>query len=393
MNCWLSSKNSGKSNRIPIPTLSLSEMKELVSKRLEVIDAYIDTQGVPTFTISNIHLSTVPKRIEERFKKLVFDCYKSNLMPLLRKEKDQLVLRIYSKPPVKRARTNINIILFFVTICTIFFAGYYLWGINELWSKILLPNANPFVQAALFSACLFSIIGIHEMGHKLTCDNNRLESTMPYFIPGPPPFGTFGALISLKSPPINKNQLFDLGISGPISGFIATVIVCFVAVYTSIMVPESQVTELGDMVGPIAWPSSPLLFLLIFDVISAGFLQVPQGMTMILGQVTFAAQVGCLLTFLNTMPVWQLDGGHVAKSVLGPKGYRTASYIGLAVLMLSGYYFFAFIIIIFMMSRRRSSSGAEILEDVSPLSLNRKRAYFVFLLISALCFFMWIPIY
>lgn len=393
MNYWLSSKNSGNGNRIPIPTLSLGEMKELVSEKLEVIDAYIDTQGVPTFIISNIYLSTIPKRLEDRFKKLVFDCYKSNLMPLLRKEKDQLVLRIYSKPPVKKARTNINIVLFLVTICTIFFAGYYLWGINELWSKILLPNANPFVQAALFSACLFGIIGMHEMGHKLTSDNNRLESTMPYFIPGPPPFGTFGALISLKSPPINRNQLFDLGISGPITGFIATVIVCFVAVFTSIMVPESQVMELGDMVGPIDWPSSPLLFLLIFDVISAGFIQVPQGMTMILGQVTFAAQVGCLLTFLNTMPVWQLDGGHVAKSVLGPKRYRTASYIGLAVLMLSGYYFFAFIIIIFMMSRRRSSAGAEILEDISPLSLNRKRAYFVFLLISALCFFMWIPIY
>ena len=250
-----------------------------------------------------------------------------------------------------------------------------------------MPEASPFAQAALFTVCLISIFIVHEAAHKLTCNFHRMESTLPYFIPGLFPIGTFGAVISLKSPPINRNQLFDLGISGPIAGFVATVVVCILSVLTSTIVSESQLVELGDMVGPVAWPSSPLLFLLIFNTVDLlGILHVPQGMTPVLGQVWWAAWVGSFLTFLNTLPIWQLDGGHVIKAVLGSKGYRMASIVALAILISSGWVFPALFLLFLMMGSRKSWRGLEPLENISPLSPNRKIAFFILLFVTVLCF-------
>ncbi len=359
---------------------SFSDLRALVSSKLNIIDAYIDVRGTPTFSI-------YPEDVKERFEKLVFECYGLGLLPILRMENNNYILRFQTRPPVKKAKNARNIMLFAITLVTIFIAGYYLWTSNELWSSILMPRANPFAQAAIFSICLISIIGLHEMGHKIACNLHRIKSTMPYFIPGPPPFGTFGAVISLKNPPINKNQLFDLGISGPIAGFIVTIIVCVLSVLTGKIIPEVQLTELEGMVSPVSWPSSPLIFMAIFQIIeSFGIMSVPQGATLILAQTFLAAWVGSLLTFLNTLPIWQLDGGHVARAVLGPKGHRYTSTIGLGILAISGYWFFAIFLLFLMMFSRRSMAGAEPLDDVTPLSTSRKISYFLILSIPAICF-------
>jgi len=328
-----------------------------------------------------------PGIVEEKFKELVFESYDRGLTPTLRQDNGHFILRFFIRPAIKKVSNRRNILLFAVTLLTIFLAGYYLWTTNELWSKLLMPMASPYAQAALFTVCLISIIGVHEMAHKLTCDFHKIKATFPFFVPGPPPFGTFGAVISLKSPPINRNQLFDLGISGPIAGFIATIIVGILSILTSTMISESQLAELGGMVGPVTWPSSPLLFLLItHPSVSSLMLHVPKEMTPILGQVIFAAWIGSLLTFLNTLPIWQLDGGHVARAVLGPKGHKMASVVGLGVLFFSGFWVFALLLLFFIMVGRRSWAGVEPLDDVSPLSNSRKMSFFILLVISALCF-------
>ena len=376
----MSSDNTILNNKSSDPQISFSDLRDLVSSRLKIVDAYIDINGTPTFII-------LPENLKEKFEKLVFTVYEYGLMPILRMENNNLVLKFRKAPPAKQIKRTRNILLFLVTLITIFIAGYFLWTTNELWSSILMPRANPFGQAAIFSICLISIIGLHEMGHKLACSFHKIRSTLPYFIPGPPPFGTFGAVISLKNPPINRNQLFDLGISGPIAGLVVTIIVCVFSVLTGKIVPEVQLAELEGMVSPISWPSSPLLFMAIFQIIEFfNIMHVPQGATLILAQTFLAAWVGALLTFLNTMPVWQLDGGHVARAVLGPKGHRIASILGLGILAFSGYWFFALFILFFMMFSRRSFTGAEPLDDVTPLSTSRKMAYFILLSIPVICF-------
>jgi len=376
----LSHEELGIDAKRPRALPPFSELRALVSSRLNIVDAFVDERDIPTFMIA-------PGNVEEGFKQLVFESYKKGLMPTLKKGDGHFILRFYIRPPIKKASNRRNIILFSVTLITIFIAGYFLWTTNELWSILLMPKASPFAQAAIFMACLVGIIGVHEMAHKLTCNFHKLEATLPYFVPGPPPFGTFGAVISLKNPPINRNQLFDLGISGPIAGFIITLFVCILSVLTGKIVPEVQLREFEELVSPVSWPSSPLIFMLIFRIIeSFNILYVPQGSTLILAQIYLAAWVGSLLTFLNALPVWQLDGGHVARSILGPKGHRFSSMLGLGVLFVSGYWFFALFLLILMMAGRRSWTGAEPLDDVSPLSNSRKIYFFMFLVIPVICF-------
>ena len=105
-----------------------------------------------------------------------------------------------------------------------------------------------------------------------------------------------------------------------------------------------------------------------------------------LGQTLFAAWVGSLVTFLNLLPIWQLDGGHISRAVFGRKGHVVASSIGLGILIVSGYWFFALFLIMLMTASRRVSAAAEPLEDVSGLSRGRTLFYVVVLVILALSF-------
>jgi membrane-associated protease RseP (regulator of RpoE activity) len=106
---------------------------------------------------------------------------------------------------------------------------------------------------------------------------------------------------------------------------------------------------------------------------------------LVLTQVAFAAEIGALITFLNIVPAWQLDGGHIMRATLGPRGHRVATMIGVMALALAGYWPFALLIIIFMFTRG-GITGVEPLDDVSPLSTSRKCLFAVALLMLVLCF-------
>jgi len=107
----------------------------------------------------------------------------------------------------------------------------------------------------------------------------------------------------------------------------------------------------------------------------------------VLTQVAFAAEIGALITFLNIIPAWQLDGGHIMRAALGPQGHRIATGIGLAVLALAGYWPFALLILI-MMFTRGGWAGVEPLDDISSLSRGRKILFVLAIVILVLCFVM-----
>jgi len=94
-----------------------------------------------------------------------------------------------------------------------------------------------------------------------------------------------------------------------------------------------------------------------------------------LTQVAFAAEVGALITFLNILPVWQLDGGHIARATFGSQGHRFTALVGFGVLFLAGYWGFALLLLVFMFISRRPLEGVEPLDDVSPLSNTRKALF------------------
>jgi membrane-associated protease RseP (regulator of RpoE activity) len=358
----------------------LAELRRIVQLRFNVTDAYVDQHGIPSFRVDR-------EAVKEKFQALIGDLKPLQLTASVRSDSDGLLIRIFQRIQMRRSNPLINVVLMVATIGTILFASYSLtYSVDPQVLKTVFGHLDLNVQVAMFAGSIFGIIALHESGHKLAAWNHEMDSTFPYFIPGPPPFGTFGAVISLKSPPANRDQLFDLGFSGPVVGFIVTIAVAIVSILTAPMVPEVQVQNLVSqgLLSVQEWPKTPLLMIILSYL---NIRTVAPGQTLVLTQVAFAAEIGALITFLNIIPAWQLDGGHIMRAAVGPKGHRAATGIGLAVLALAGYWLFALLILV-MMFTRGGLAGAEPLDDVSPLSNGRKIVFVLAIAMLVLCFMM-----
>lgn len=356
----------------------LNTLRNIIQLKFNVIDSYIDPYGIPSFVVTK-----EPAR--EKFKDLVADLSVYGLFPTLRKQAENLVVRVFQRPQLKAPRRLINVGLFLATLATILFASYSLtYGADPRLLKTIFTNTNLNLQVGMLAVSIFGIIGLHESGHKVAARMHGLDSTLPYFIPGPPPFGTFGAVISLRAPPTNKDELFDLGFSGPFVGFLATVAVALLGFLTAPVVPAEKVAGLVSegLLSVQTWPRTPLLIVLFGFL---GLRAVPEGYVLVLTQISFAAEVGALITFLNILPVWQLDGGHISRAIFGRQGHRVATFIGLGVLFLTGYWFFAFFLLLMMLGRK-GLLAVEPLDDISPLSASRRGAFLLALAMFALTF-------
>jgi len=356
----------------------LAGLRRIVQLRFNVTDAYVDQYGIPSFVVDK-------EPVKRKFKDLMSDLLPLHLTASVRSQADKLLIRVFQRIQARRSNPLINVVLMLVTIGTILFASYTLtYSMDARVLATVFGGLNLNVQMAMFAAALFGIIALHESGHKLAATAHRMDSTFPYFIPGPPPFGTFGAVISLKSPPANRDELFDLGFSGPLVGFIATIVVAVVSILTAPLIPQAQVESLvgQGLLAVQEWPRTPLLMILLsyLDIRASA-----PGQLLVLTQVAFAAEIGALVTFLNIIPAWQLDGGHIMRAALGPRGHRFATIIGLAALALAGYWPFALLILILMFTRA-GWAGVEPLDDVSALSNGRKLLFALALAILVLCF-------
>ncbi|OLD13293.1 MAG: hypothetical protein AUI50_04305 [Crenarchaeota archaeon 13_1_40CM_2_52_14] len=370
----------------------------MVASEFQVKDAFLDPYGIPTIQVT-------PEPAKEKFQRLLDQLRQQGLIAAIRGTTDGLTIKVFQKPQVKPSLKTINLGLFLATVTTVFIAGYYLWTMGLFGTQVLQqqliaiidPTANPYLKAGLFTGGLLSIIGLHEFGHKAAARHHKMDATLPYFVPGPPPIGTFGALISLKSPPANRDQLFDLGLSGPVIGFIVTIAVAALSVFIGLLPTPSQVTQLdmwnttcAAQLGVSSCFSNidfgligrqPLILIIISQLTS----MIRPGV-LLDSQLFFAAQIGALLTFLNIVPAWQLDGGHISRAVFGPGGHKVASVIGLALLFLAGYYPFALLVLAFMFFSRRGFAGVEPLDDISPVSNSRKLLYILALVMLVLTF-------
>ena len=323
------------------------------------------------------------------------------LIAAIRGTADTLTIKVFQKPQVKQSRRTINLGLFLATVVSVTVAGYFLWTaglgpqtLQAQYNEIILPGASPYLEAGVFAAGLLAIIGLHEFGHKAATVVHGLDASFPYFIPGPPPIGTFGALISLKGPPTNRDQLFDLGLSGPVVGFIVTIVVGTISMlFGPALTPAklSQLTtwdltcstylQVTSCFSNVSFPAQPLILVFLSNL--TGFIN-PN--VIYDQQLFFAAQIGALLTFLNIVPAWQLDGGHISRAVFGPGGHRIATVIGLGLLLISGFWAFAILVLVMMSFTRRGFAGVEPLDDVSPVSNSRKILYLVGIAMLVLTF-------
>ena len=267
-------------------------------------------------------------------------------------------------------------ILFVIVISFVMIDGYYrTYGTNSI-----VEIGDPLEIAGIYTLSLLGILGVHELGHIVAAKAHKLKTTWPYFIPGLPILGipTFGAFIQSKGLTINREILFDVAIAGPIAGLVIAVIVSIYGAYTAPVIEQAVAAELFAEYRLMEWSQGePLLMSASLAMFGKG----GAGYQVIMTPIMFAAWIGFLITFLNLLPAWQLDGGHMARTLLGQKMHRYATYGSMAILVLLNYWLMAILILI-MSSRSPSASP---LDDVSPLSRNRKFAYIGIVVLAVLC--------
>ena len=267
-------------------------------------------------------------------------------------------------------------ILFVIVISFVMIDGYYrTYGTNSI-----VEIGDPLEIAGIYTLSLLGILGVHELGHIVAAKAHKLKTTWPYFIPGLPILGipTFGAFIQSKGLTINREILFDVAIAGPIAGLVIAVIVSIYGAYTAPIIEQAVAAELFAESRLMEWSQGePLLMSASLAMFGKG----GAGYQVIMTPIMFAAWIGFLITFLNLLPAWQLDGGHMARTLLGQKMHRYATYGSMAILVLLNYWLMAILILI-MSSRSPSASP---LDDISPLSRNRKFAYIGIVVLAVLC--------
>lgn len=337
----------------PPPTLNVpyEQIQQMVASEFTIEEGFIE-YNTPTFYVKQ------QSTLKQAFMRLYRQFDSKQLVPILRKRGDRIMLQVASKPPVKPGNPLINIILLVATIGTTFYTGYLLLG----------ETASSLVGAALFSVALMSILGAHEMAHKLTANRHGVEASYPYFIPGLP---TFGAVIQQKSLAPNRDALFDLGFSGPIVGFILAVAVSIIGIPWS--TPEIVLELPAGIIQPPILFDFLASFLLKFETPSSGFVLIA------LHPVAYAGYIGMIVTMLNLMPIGQLDGGHVAHVLLGENVRTVLSVVAIVSLLLVAW---PMALIAYFLSRVRHPDA---LDAVSPVSRTRKFAAIVLIVVFVLC--------
>lgn len=197
----------------------------------------------------------------------------------------------------------LHIILFILTFLSTLTAGALQKGVN------IFKEPSKIIEGLPFSGTLMTILLFHEFSHYIASKKHHTKATLPYFIPAPSLIGTFGAFIKMKSPIITRKALIDIGSSGPIAGFIVSVIASMIGLNMSKIVLTENVSgaiKLGDSI--------------LFSLLSRLLIGVPpEGYDILLHPVAFAGWIGLFVTSLNLIPIGQLDGGHIAFALLGNK--------------------------------------------------------------------------
>ncbi len=263
------------------------------------------------------------------------------------------------------------------------FATIY-WQIVANVIHQLFTDSAVFIYGISFSLSLLFILGCHEAGHYIACRIYGVDATLPYFIPTPPligPAGTLGAVIKILSPMDSRKAIFDIGVAGPIAGFIALLPIALIGIFTANQYSGS-ITEIPE--GTLIF-SDPIL-LKIFALFAGKDLAILQP-----NAFYFAAWIGLLITAMNLFPSGQLDGGHAIFAVFGEKVHKwTGGFAFVVMLGLStiGWFYYnspsgiLFTVLLAIMSFIKHPQPF----DQTPLDAKRKIIAVITLIIFILSF-------
>jgi membrane-associated protease RseP (regulator of RpoE activity) len=249
--------------------------------------------------------------------------------------------------------------------------------VREVWTTPALLHLG-----LSFSLPLLAILGCHELGHYLACRRYGVPATVPYFLPAPLVIGTFGAFIRIRGRIASKTQLFDIGIAGPLAGFV--VLLPFLVLGVAWSEPGLVTVAQDPMrVEAILYRPGTNLAMRLLTLIFHG--RLPPNAVLDLHPFALAAWVGLFATALNLLPMGQLDGGHIVYAVAGRLHRRIAWPTWIAVCALSvlwlGWLVLCFMVLVVMGLRH-----PPVLDADQPLDPRRRRLALVALLLLVACF-------
>jgi len=279
----------------------------------------------------------------------------------------------------------VNLALFLATLFSTLYAGSYWYGVAH-------PLSPPtrLLRAWPFAAAVMSVLGVHELGHYLMSRYHGVDASLPYFIPLPTIIGTAGAVIRIRDRMPDRKALFDIGVAGPLAGLVATVAVTAIG----LSLPPLSISEpVGDPGGAVlVFHNPPLLDLIAWAIGEpTGYVDDPSKRV---SPVVFGGWVGMFITFLNLLPVGQLDGGHITRAIFGKRQETVSALVPGLLFGLAGYLYYVenlgtevgvwvfwgvFTILI-----ARAGSADPVRE--APLGSRRKLIGAVTLLLGVLCF-------
>jgi len=274
---------------------------------------------------------------------------------------------------MRRRTPWLHLVLFLLTLITTTMAGAMQAGVDPFSNPWQITNGLPFALT------LMTILLVHEMGHYLMARYHSVRATLPYFIPAPPiPFiiGTFGAFIKMKSAPLDRRSLFDIGAAGPLAGLALAVPAVIVGLQLSTVSMDDGVS------GGIALGSSLLLSFLSQLILGT----LPDEANLIMHPIAFAGWIGLFITALNLLPVGQLDGGHVIYALFGQR-YIWVSRLALVLILSLGLmrwwdgWLIWGVLLLFLGVRHPPS-----LDPYTPLDLKRKVLAWVTLAVLVVTF-------
>ena len=256
--------------------------------------------------------------------------------------------------------------------------GHYLSFVSQFGTQPVVFDRSVLWPALGYSASVLGILGAHEMGHYVACRYYDVDATLPFFLPFPSMIGTLGAVIKIREAFPTRTALFDIAIGGPVAGFVVLVPLLFWGMHLSNVIPVPPGMD-GYALG------EPLLFRLATWVT---FGTIPDGWSVNIHPMVFAAWFGMLATAWNLLPFGQLDGGHLTYATLG----EVSRYFSVATVAVSigmcfvSYSWVLMTVLMVAMLIFLGPRHPRVLIEYAPLGRGRLALAIFALVMFALCF-------
>lgn len=345
------------------PFSEVDRLKSLVGRQFTIYE----TRATPQSLIFLVNVDG--NTLEEKFNSLCNEMWPLYYVPQIRMEAGEYMIEVVRRPQRTPWSGTVNWIMLILTIVSTVFAGSFLWLAYIGGSTLRLSDL--LWGGVFFAVPLLTILGLHELAHFFMARYHKVEASLPFFLPMPPPYvplGTFGAFISLRQPIPTKKALMDIGVSGPLAGFAVAIPVILLGLSLSTHSTPLPLSNCGPVILGIPYGGMMFGSSLIWAALSLFF---PAGIIS-LHPLAIAGWVGVLVTAINLLPAGQLDGGHVFRALLG----KNSVWLSLTVVVLLiglgvffgylGWFLFAFLVLILGVRHPPP------LNDLSPLDLKRK---------------------